>query len=94
MAALPLHQSRMARIVLLDFVYVTLSHLVALHIGTKSMLHRIGTVSVLSPGVSIGPDFGPSASPNTWLVTYTAIAREKACRPQPWWYRSLKRIDA
>jgi hypothetical protein len=35
------------------------------------MSHRIGTLQVLSPTITIGPDSGsPASSPNTWLASF------------------------
>ena len=32
------------------------------------MSHVTGTVQTVAPVLKIGPDFGPSASPNTWAA--------------------------
>ncbi|MEP6892188.1 MAG: trypsin-like peptidase domain-containing protein [Gaiellaceae bacterium] len=37
------------------------------------MSHRIGTVQQLAPAITVGPDAGPSTSPNTWLLTFTPV---------------------
>ena len=35
------------------------------------MSHRIGTLQVLSPTITIGPDSGlPATSPDTWLLKF------------------------
>ena len=34
------------------------------------MSHVTGTVQPVTPVLKIGPDFGPSTSPNTWTVNF------------------------